>query len=232
MKILCNKNTTKLVKGAEYEASVLINGQTNVRKYVYLKKYGSYSTSNFRQLDGSPLPEINWRENTTPQENTNIDEKNIKKGDIIVCKYDTKILSSGKKYLVSDVLIEKPQKYSSYHRVRIKVEGYNRWLNCYRFRKCNKQEIRDIGINEVFDQPEEIMKYDKSIRKIDTYSVDKKNKAILSVIFNAMIDPYRNNLSILDWAINKSGKRYDITKDDLLPFLDKNLLEIIKIIDK
>jgi hypothetical protein len=44
-----------------------------------------------------------------------------------------------------------------------------------------------------------------------------------------MLDTDRNNLSILDWAIQKKGKQYDLSIDDINPFLDMKISDLINI---
>lgn len=233
MRVICKVNTTKLVKGSTYEVIRLWNKNAGPRSRVSIKGLGSYVVKNFTQMDGTPLPQIDW-EDQSLKSNINTgyiqNPENLKEGDIIACRWDSKYLDSGKKYKISEVrTTEKSYSHSTtkYKETKIKIEGFNRWLNPYRFRLLNQEESRDLSLNEIFDIPEGFS-VDRSIRKIDGLDESKKRKVILGIIFNSILDGYRNNLSIVDWAIQKTGKKWDLNQDDLTPYLNLTLEEIIK----
>ena len=233
MRIVSKTNNSKLVKGSVYEVSRIWNSSKNGR--VSLKGLGTYSTKGFTQLDGTPLPQIDWQDPSTQVrvDNGYIKEPHLlKKGDIVVCRWDTKYLASGQKYKISDVnTIER--KYgsgSSYKETKIKVEGFNRWLNPWRFRYLNQEEIRDLSLNEIFDA-HEAYAVDKLTRKLDKQAPKIKNKIILGSIFDGILDHHRNNLSTLDWVVQKSGRKWDLKHEDIDPFLNLSLKEIIDLME-
>jgi hypothetical protein len=231
MRVICKTNTRKLVKGATYEVVRLWNTSSTSRPRISIKGIGTFITKNFTQIDGTPLPQIDWVDKSIEQRPDNPyikDPENLKKGDVLVCKWDSKYLCSGKKYRISEVRVT-DRKYtsSSYKETKIKIEGFNTWLNPYRFRYPNTEESRDLSLNEIFDNPEKLS-IDKSIRKIDTMDESKRKKVILSCIFQSMLDPYRNNLTTLEWTVQKSGRKWDIKDTDIEPYLNLKLSDIIE----
>lgn len=231
MRVICKTNTTKLVKGATYEVLRLSNRVGNNRASVSIKGLGTYVVKNFTQIDGTPLPNIDWTDPSVQQsQRTNEYIKKpeeLKVGEILACRYDSKYLESGKKYKISHVnTIERSYgSGSKYKETKIKVEGFNRWLNPWRFRKLNQEESRDLSLNEIFETPQNFT-VDKSIRKIDTMDESRKRKIVLSTLFNSILDPYRNSLSIIDWAVQKTGKKWDLKIEDFKPYLGLTLQEI------
>jgi hypothetical protein len=234
MRVICKTNTTKLVKGATYEVERLWNKNQNKKGRVLLKGLGFYVVNNFTQMDGTPLPKIDWEDPNLKNQQYNIgynkEPHTLKKGDVVVCRWDSKCLLSGKMYRISDVVTTE-KSYGSglvYKETKIKIEGFNRWLNPYRFRFLNREEFRELSLNKIFETPQQLS-VDKSIRKIDTIEPIKKRKIILNILFNAILDQYRNNLTIIEWAVQKKGKKWDLTEEDFKPYLHLNLQEIIEL---
>lgn len=234
MRVVCKVNTTKLVKGATYEVARLWNKNAGNRARVSLKGLGSYVVKNFTQIDGTPLPQIDWQDpslNNTPSNTGYIkDPDKLQKGDVVACRWESKYLTAGKLYRISEVRTTE-RTYGSgskYKETKIKIEGFNRWLNPYRFRLLSPDESRDISLNEIFETPQDLS-VDKSVRKIDTIEPLKQRKIILSILFGAILDQYRNSLTIQEWAIQKTGKKWDLTEKDIEPYLNLTLQEIIQL---
>lgn len=234
MRVICKTNTTKLVKGATYEVARLWNKNSGNRARVSLKGLGSYVVKNFTQMDGTPLPQIDWEDPTFKNQQYNTgyikEPHTLKKGDIIACRWDSKYLTSGKMYRISDIVTTEKSygSGSKYKETKIKIEGFNRWLNPYRFRLLSQEESRDLSLNEIFETPQELS-VDKSVRKLDTIESIKQRKIILSILFGAILDQYRNSLTITEWAVQKTGKKWDLTEEDLKPYLHLTLQEIIEL---
>ena len=247
MKVICKTNTKKLVKGATYDVLQLTNintsGHTYFRPYIVIKitdaTSESYSVNNFTTVDGKNLPETNWTSPSylPPQSyiDTSIDET-IKKGDYVCYRHNkSTTFHKGSVYLVTDVKIDKkeyithwtgvPQKHVS-TTIFIKVEGSNRWIKSYSFQKAPSDVARNIALQKILDEKTDAEKAG-TIRKIDKYTGQQKERIIFRVISESIIDPNRNNMSILDWAIKKCGSVYGITLEDLQPILNKNLNTII-----
>ena len=150
----------------------------------------------------------------------------IKSGDYVTYKVNrSKSLVHNATYKVSDVKVHK-RKYGS--DIYLKIDGQPRWLSSRAFRRVSTQESRDINLKEVFDQETGVAKVDLSIRKIDRYVGKERDKIIVTILFQSMLDVSRNNMSITEWAVNKIGKAYDISEDDIKPFLPKNIKTLIK----
>lgn len=248
MKVICNKNTTRLVKGSIYEVIRIDNLNKNSSAYfsprISIKisdfSEGSFSPKNFTYLDGKPIDQINWISPDELQKSQNQKDsyisaesfKTLKKGDIIICKYPSKYLDRNKMYKISDIISESTKNPSGYTHLtqKIKIEGYNRWLNYYRFRLCTKQEKRSLSLGNIFGEKNEVAEVDLKTRKIDKMSDIDKKKTIINCIFFSMLDANRNNLSSIEWALKK-GKIYDLEYSDFEPFMNKKLSDLVKMFD-
>jgi hypothetical protein len=142
-------------------------------------------------------------------------------------------------YEVSDIMHKETMKasysggqYKSVER-KIKVKGYNRWINPYRFRQLSTQEKRNLSLSGIFGEKVEVadMEEIKNTRKIDRISKKEKNKVIIWAILSSIVDTHRNSLSITDWALQKKGASYGMTIDDIKPLLNKKLSDILKLVE-
>lgn len=247
MKVLCIKNSAKLVKGAIYDVlSINTLPPQNSSRYptrqTVRTSVGLFNADYFKSIDNTDLPQINWESPEYTNSRNDIssyikDVRTLKKGDIVICKWNSsKFFEKGKMYKVSDTLYKLEKKTShngsTYHSIdqKIKIEGYNRWLTTYRFRECNAQEKRTISLSGLFD--EEVKTVDlkniKKSRKIDRLTDSEKNRVLLGTLLSGIMDPARNTLSPIEWAAQKKGKNYDICEEDFKPLLNKKLSDIIK----
>ena len=242
MKVICKRATTKLVKGATYDVFRLNNKdpkRSSITVGLGDKVLGSFVTSGFTKEDGSKLDEIEW---TTDRYKKQIvtneyisDVRTLKRGDIIVCKWKggNKFLDSGSRYKVSEILYREIQgNYGVRKEQKIKLEGHNRWIDPYRFRPLNSQEKRELSLGEIFGEKAELEVVDvvsiKKMRVIDRWDEKTKVKAIVGALIESVTDPSKNNLSTIDWAIEKRGKKFDLSLDDIKPLLNKKLSDILK----
>lgn len=249
MKLLCIKNTKKLVKGVIYDATAVRTLNKAVSNYfrptVTIFGMGTYTSNNFTNTDGTKIPEIDWKSDkyVDPSDRWKLtirDVRILKKGDILKCSYGSlKFFEEGKLYEVSDILYKeedtKRANGSSYKNIiqKIKIKGYNRWIDKNRFRELSVQEKRTISLGDIFGDKVEIADIEdvKSKRKIDRFDEKEKTKIIISAILGGCLDPYRNTLSIVDWAIQKRAMGYGINKDDIKPLLNKKLSDILKMLE-
>lgn len=245
MKVICKRATTKLVKGAVYDVirlSNVPNGTTYWRAYVTIKVSDTindtYSVKNFTTVDGKELPAINWESPTlkvVSWEERTIDET-IKKGDFVTyASNKSSTFHKGSIYTVTDVNIEKKSWTTAWSGVTqnhtstsiwIKVEGSTRWMKSYSFQKVPSEVARNIALQKLLDEKVDI-ETAGAVRKIDKFSETEKDKVLFRIIAESMLDNSRNNMSIIDWAIHKSGKVYGVTKEDLEPILKKSINKII-----
>lgn len=242
MLVTCKKPNKYTVKGVTYKVLFLNNKKDPSSRWFYPRimveiKPGitsTYSPKNFTMTDGTPIPEINyqsteynpesWRDGYISEENM------VKKGDYVVYRYgSSKLMEKGKTYKVEDVRVTRHKSTSStWVNITIKIEKNPRWISSTSFRKLSDQESRDISLSELLDQPVPVSEIDKSTRKFDRMNKDDQHRILLSTLASAMIDVTRNNMSIIEWACEKIGKKYDLKPDDFKPILKKSLNTLIK----
>ena len=245
MKVLCKRATKQIVKGVVYDVLSIKNlkppGTNNNFFYPHIvikindEVSCSFSVNNFTQTDGSPLPEVNWQAAgfVSPSwRDGRIDEKNPpKSGDYVIYMYkNSKTLVQNKIYKVTDVnIVKKGTTSYIYYQISLKIEGCSRWLTSNTFRKLSTQEARDLNLKEVFDEATGVEKVDKSKRKIDHFEGVERNKILVTCLLQAMLDKSRNNMTVLEWAVNKTGSLYSLTTEDFTPIIEKNLTSILEI---
>lgn len=229
MEVICKRGTKRLVSGAKYTAIKLQNSKSyrgSGRLFsgrISIIGFGSFTAKNFKQIDGTDLPEIDW---VDASYKTNIENdgwanrvnKDAKVGDIVIFRNtNNQFLQQDKKYKVSDV---------DPIRNRIKVLGYKSWVSGYQFRKCPSDVSRDITIASIFDEVSENFSCD-GIRKIDRLSKEDREKLVLEILIKSYIDKYRNNMSVIEWAIKKTGYSDKVTADDFDSIMNRKISDII-----
>lgn len=231
MNLKCVKANRSLVKGAIYEClkTVMISGNTNrfFRPYVVIKSLGHYLPEYFTLENGDPIPVANW---LSPEYGVGSDYKTwvenpeqLKQGEILVCERESsKYLRRGEFYKIVEV--NKVQRGSSgrWFDVKVKIEGYQRWLAVGAFRRATQQELRQIQLSNLFDEKIPDMRVQRHIRKFDRNSQEVKMRILLEATCKSLLDPKRNNLSVMDWAIEKIEPKLDLTASDfdLIKHLD------------
>lgn len=233
MQVRSLKSNRKLIKGHVYETDYFNNNSSatgNITYFfgrIHLKDIGYYQVCDFTQLDGTPMPSIVY--DVRPQ-SVPVQAKDLKKGDIIVCKSDSKFkyLIKDGKYRIEDVRVNNSGSY--WTSGQIKLEGYKRWLawNTWNFRKLSLQESRDLALSQIFDKEENFSVDFK--RKFEQTS--NQEKLLIETIAKSMIDKYRHGLDIIDWGIEKNSQSFDIKREDFDSLLDKSFREIIEIFEK
>lgn len=247
MKVVSNKNNNKLVKGATYEVfSINTLNTSNSRWFrptITIKELGRFASNNFTNLDGSPIGQMTWKSldfeaSCRNRESTIIKSaKDLKAGDLVVSQISTKLFEKGKIYKVNDVLYKEEDAKSyngtTYKKVKqgIKIEGYNRFLSIYNFRHLSAEERRNISLGSIFNEEIDIKSVDRSVRKIDNMTQSERDKVLVSSIFQSILDPHRNNMTITEWASKKKGKIYNIEVTDFKPLMNKKLSDIIKMFE-
>jgi hypothetical protein len=241
MIVIAKKGTTKIVKGHRYEVQTLYNAQSrsNNNRFtmgrVYLKGIGSYVVSNFTDVNGNELPKIDWHSTIISEKRTEFEE--LKVNDILVCnsdKYTTLIKNS--KYRIVDLKIITKQKigYNSKPYTitdkKVKFEGCSRYFeySSWKFRKLNTNESRELQLSTIFGD-QESYSVNVTSRKIDI--IGDKNSLLVKALAKSIIDVYRHDLDIIDWACQKSAFRLKITKDDYKDLLKMPLKDILNIVE-
>lgn len=238
MKVISKKSTKRLVKGGEYEVVSLWNdGTSNIYRegQLEIKGIGLFKVNAFTTIDGSEIPQS---KKDTPL----VEFSDLKKGDILVAKFSNKSLIKGNLYVISETKIVKKRKMMYNKRIMdydnnvVKFEGFSSWVTYsrYRFELASGSVVRDISINEILGTKSKgrsvVRKSYK--RSFDGLDSGNKNRVLFESICAAATDKYRNNLNVLDWAIDKSGSNYGICKKDFDKILELSLGDVIKLIDK
>jgi hypothetical protein len=243
MKVVCKTNNSKrLVKGAIYDVHRLENLTTLMRKVIpriWVDINGSicsFSINNFKLESGDKFPEINWtsdyyKQILTEHTQTRIDNS-IKKGDYVVYKRSShKSLVANCKYKVADVREVTHKGYGStnWTELEIQIEGSKRFYKRYSFRKCSVQEAREISLGEVLGEETGLAKsLGKDERKIDQYDDETKERMLTKILFSASLDPNRNNMTVVQWACNKTGSNLSLIEADFEPIINKSIKSIIE----
>jgi hypothetical protein len=88
--------------------------------------------------------------------------------------------------------------------------------------------MREIGLNELFDEKSETEKVNRFKRKFDYLTPEEKKLVLLKHIIVSANDRFRNSMDIIDWTIEKTGKTYNIKTSD---FEDLKTLTLTDILD-
>ena len=223
------KETKKLVKGVKYPVLEYRNSSTRgFRSSIKIKDLGWFRLDFFIPGDGtSSFPKIDWKDhNIIDDETSNYikNPENLKKGDLLVCVREGSIyLQKGNFYKIEDI---KQETINRWTKVQVKVLGYNRWLSHYSFRIASQREIREISLLKLFDEQVPSTSIDKSTRKIDLLPNEKKELLLGQIIIRSVLDPWRNSMDIIDWAIKKIEPSLKLKRDDFFPIMQKTLTEL------
>jgi hypothetical protein len=236
MKVICKTNNSKLIKDQVYETSVIRN-KSKYRGILYIDNLGWYSVNSFTDTSGNPIPKIDIiNKNILKREK--LDFNSFEEGDILVCVTNRmKILSYNCMYQVEEKSSKKKEYTDRNGFKKEKVENYvkfkginrkfiiNNW--CYNFRILNQAEKRELVTSKLLNEKTNVLH--KQIRKIDT--VVNKNEELLKQIAKSLLDEKRHNLSIIQWAIEKTGKLYSLKEEDFKDLLELPLKEILNKIE-
>jgi hypothetical protein len=230
-------NTKRLVKGAIYDVVKLhnVNGSRSYHSFTIKIKltpeqHSYFTVNNFVLEDGSPIPQIDWtapdaRNDVKFYDETNIKANNTKIGDFVVyLRNSHSNFVTGKVYKVEDILVTT---YKSWSEVSIKLEGTNKYYKAYSFRKCTVEESRKLSLNQFFTEVPGFDKVNKNVRKFDTLSDEEKKQVLIKSIFTSWLDKNRNNLSVLDWAIQKVGESFKLRQEDFQIIMDSKVGELL-----
>jgi signal peptidase I len=237
MIVICKKDTKRLIKGVRYEVQNLWNDGTNQRWIegkIEIKGIGRFLVNNFTDTNGNNLPKINVISPTTLNHHTNIKFEDVKKGDILVCISDGyKTMIKGGMYKVEDKQENIYNKTTWIKKERyIKFFGIKRRLkfNSWRFRNLTPEEIREISLKNILDGEEAEVITTTKLRKIDM--VADKEIELVNILCKSILDDNRHHLSVLDWAIKKSGSGMGINTEDYEPIMNLTISQILEKFNK
>lgn len=223
IKVRSKTDHGKLIKGNIYHLDWISqygSCRVNTPDGTYI---GNYSIDIFEDMSGSDVKTRNFKgfEN-------DVKFCDLKVGDVVVCNTNKgyKYLIEGGKYRIKELIPRQP--YSEYSG-QIRLEGYKRRLHwsSYNFRRLNKQEMRKLTIEQIFDK-EENFSVD-FIRKFE--KTKNKDKIIMTAIAESIVDKKRHGMGLMDWTIKKSGKYLQLEKSDFDKIKEMKLKEIFNIFD-
>jgi hypothetical protein len=237
MIVICKKDTKRLIKGVRYEVQNLWNDGTNqrwVEGKIEIKGIGRFVVDNFKDTNGNDLPKINVISPPILNQHEKIKFEDIKKGDILVCTSDFyKTMIKNGMYKVEDKQ-ENTYNIGSFVRKEhyIKFFGIKRRLkfNSWRFRNLTPEESREISLKNILDGEEADVITTTKLRKIDMV-VDKEIE-LVRILCKSILDDNRHHLSVLDWAIKKSGSDMSINTEDYEPIMNLTISQILEKFNK
>lgn len=230
MNVICTKSTSKLIKGATYRVVFFSNLNTKgyaffrptLRIYLNDNLIQTFPLSNFKPVDSEDFPQTNWicpdyQIILNEREQTKID-KNLKSGDFVIPVHDgLRTLVKGKKYKVSEVDLYDHKSTTGQVRwtdIKIKLEGSSRFYASFNFRKCTNQEVREIGLSQIFEEDVKTVKVNEFKRKFDYYTEFEKKKLLLGFLIESANDRSRHQMDVIDWAISKTSNKFKLQRED------------------
>lgn len=230
MKVISKVSSSKLIKGHEYEVESIYNDGSNtwLDGKVTIKDLGRFTVNNFKMPNGDELPKVKIEKAILKPKDLN--ETII--GDILVCKSTNYTLfNKDSLYKVIDLKTSEKKYFNrTYTERKVKFEGINRWikLSNWNFRHLTDQEKRDIHLESLLnDKDPDIVKSVE--RKIDLE--ENKTDFLMKEISRSILDTSRHHLSIIEWAIEKTGKKSKLKKEDFEEILNMKLSDILKNIE-
>ncbi len=233
MIVISKKDTKRLIKGVRYEVQNLWNDGTNQRWMegkVEIKGIGRFSINNFSDTNGNDLPKINVISPSNLNNYTKIKFEDINKGDILVCTSDCyKTMIKGGMYKIEDKIIvtryvmsfKSDEKYIKFSGIKRKLK-----FNSWNFRNLTPEESREISLKSILDGQEAEVITTSKIRKIDM--VVSKELELFRILCKSILDDNRHHLSVLDWAIKKSGSDMSVNKEDYEPIMNLTISQILE----
>lgn len=224
IKVICinPKNSTKLIKGATYQASSIHSW--NKKRTIYLKDVGSYSIANFTLLDGRSLD----GEPDFSLENKSLDTEKSYTGQFVKCRYSTgKSLKEGEIYYVEKEKRE-PRGNGRYVNLKLKIRGVRNYVSPYRFQEMDIKEQRNIKLKNLKGDK---IKTGEQTRKFLLYSEKEKITILFETLAKVMTDlnkiEIETEIDIVGLMLLK-GRKYDISGEDIRPFLKNKIETILK----
>lgn len=222
MKVIPKKNTSILIAGLTYEVDYIRNGEIRL---IDIKP--SYSLEDFTHIDGSEFEDIyniqySLNEELGYLELTRFNSKELKKGDILIPKFDKlKTLTKGVKYIIDDIIFTE-----SGNIMWIKFEGLSRnySFNHYDFYLLSVEETRKIKLDIITTGESALDQQDPNVRKLDL--VEDKDYILMEFLMKSILNKKRK-IDIIPWII-RIGSKYDINEEDYSDILSMSVSELIE----
>lgn len=222
IKVICinSKNSTKLIKGATYQASSIHSWRN--KRTVYLKDVGSYGIKNFTLMDGRSLD----AEPDFTIERKGLDNEKNYTGQFIKCRYSTgKSMKEGEIYYVEK---EKRETLRYGRNMKLKIRGIRNYVSPYRFEEIDIREQRNIKLKNLKGDK---IKTGEQTRKFLLYTEKQKITILFDVLAKVMTDlnkiEIETEVDLIGLMILK-GRNYNISAEDIKPFLKNKIETILK----
>lgn len=228
MKVVSKVSSGSLLKDHEYEVSQLYNDGTSnswIEGRLYIENLGRFNVENFKMPGGGEIPKIKIEKTSLRTKEL----KDTKIGDMLLCKSESYVLfKKDSLYKVADLkIVERKWFNSTYREIKVKFEGINRWikLSNWNFRQLSDQEKREINLENLLNDKEPDIVRGKK-RKIDLE--ENKEDFLMREISKSILDKKRHHLSVVEWVIEKTGKKSKLKKEDFDEILNMKLSDILK----
>ena len=233
IKIICinSRSSIKLIKGAIYFARSIHTNTHSKERRVYIDNVGYYLTKYFKLLDGSSLDSI--QDFTIPR-GKNLDTKSKNYiGEFIRCRYSSgKYLKEGEIYLVEEqrnIPIKNSKGVLTRYEPKLKLKGIKNPVCPYRFEEIELKDQRNIKLKKLNGDK---IKTAEQTRKFLLYTEKEKIIILFEILTKILLDIKQieatNQLDLIELMVKK-GYKYALLKEDIIPFLNKNIEEILKI---
>ena len=239
MIVICKRPTKRLIKGHRYKVKNLWNDGTNrtwIEGRLEIEGIGKFSVTGFSDTDGSDVPKINIIAPAVVSLRVTFEK--LKVGDILICDSDRyKTMIKDAYYRIEKLQeFEYERKTYNGHVIKyvdkyIRFEGIKRRLiyNEWCFRGLSNDELREIGLNKVLNDEEPNILGETNVRKLEF--LKDKDVALIKNLAQAIIDPNRHHLSIIEWASKKTGEKLGIKVEDYEKFRNITLDEFLSYVE-
>lgn len=233
IRVVCIKTgNTKLIKGGVYLAEcVFTNTYYNVgSREVQLKSGGTYKID-FFTYNGEPLdnvPDFNFYGN---RENIVKPDKKDYTGQFVTCRAGSgKYLKTGEIYYVEEQKnVTSNFKNTTWSDVKFKIRGIKNLTIATNFNEIDIKKQRSIKLNSLNG---ETTKTGDQTRKFLLFSEKERTSILFQILSKVLIDLMKVELDqpadLTKMMITK-GKIYNITEEDIKPFLTQKIENLLKL---
>jgi hypothetical protein len=240
MIVVCKRGTKRLIKGHRYEVTSLFNSGTGNpwrNGKIVIKDVGRFSVNSFTDTNGKEIAKVDYQ--ATIVRPTRYTFEDCSKGDILVCNSDRyKTFVKGGMYKIEELTTVNSVVNIKYNNTTrnvttnyVKFVGIKRKMkfNSWSFRRLNSDEAREISLNHILNNEDTNIIIESVKRNIEL--VDDKDDVLLKILAKSILDPYRHNLSVIEWGCDKHGDKLSLESSDFDPYLNMTLADILKKID-
>lgn len=231
LKVICifAKTSIKLVENGIYLATCISTSKTTGDKHVYLKNIGYYPISYFSLISGDSLEsEPDFKVKQTEDliccdRGTGRILKDYT-GEFVRCRNSSsKFLKENEIYLVEAQKIDQILDWNKrlFYEAKLKVRGARHYINSLNFEELSIIEQRRLKLKNLNGIKVETT---ENTRKFLLYSEKDKNSILFDMLSRTIISikdvEIIEKINLTNLLLQK-GKKYNITSEDIKPFLTK-----------